>query len=40
VVTAAFIGLSKTLREIDSTVEIAMEKVRTKPAQGQPTDQR
>ncbi|MBT7723621.1 MAG: MFS transporter, partial [Gammaproteobacteria bacterium] len=32
VVTAAFIGLSKTLREIDSTVEIAMEKVRTKPA--------
>jgi MFS family permease len=40
VVTAAFIGLSKTLREIDSTVEIAMEKVRTKPAQGQPTAQR
>jgi MFS family permease len=39
VVTAAFIGLSKTLREIDSTVEIAMEKVRTKPAHGQPTDQ-
>ena len=33
-VTAAFIGLSKTLRSIDSTVEIAMEKARTKPAQG------
>lgn len=40
VVTAAFIGLSKTLREIDSTVESAMEKVRTKPAHGHPTDQR
>jgi len=33
-VTAAFIGRSKTLRSIDSTVEIAMEKARTKPAQG------
>jgi predicted MFS family arabinose efflux permease len=31
VVTAAFIGLSKTLRSIDSTVEIAMGKVRTNP---------
>lgn len=40
VVTAAFIGLSKTLREIDGTVESAMEKVRTKPAHGHPTDQR
>lgn len=40
VVTAAFIGLSKTLREIDSTVESAMEKVRTKPAHGHPIDQR
>ena len=32
VVTAAFIGLSKTLRDIDDTVEIAMEKVRTSSA--------
>jgi MFS family permease len=32
VVTAAFIGLSKTLRDIDGTVEIAMEKVRTSSA--------
>ncbi len=39
VVTAAFIGLSKTLRAIDSTVEIAMEKVRTKPLNvNQPTN--
>ena len=32
VVTAAFIGLSKTLRDIDGTVENAMEKVRTSSA--------
>ena len=31
IITAAFVGLSKTLRTIDGTVEIAMDKVRVKP---------
>jgi MFS transporter, DHA1 family, staphyloferrin A biosynthesis exporter len=31
IITAVFLGLSKTLRTIDSTVEVAMEKVRLKP---------
>ncbi len=31
VITAAFVGLSKTLRTMDSTVKIATEKIRVKP---------
>ena len=31
VITAAFVGLSRTLMNIDSTVQVAMEKVRQKP---------
>jgi len=32
IITAAFLGLSKTLRTIDSTVEDAMAKIKAKPA--------
>lgn len=32
IITAAFLGLSRTLRTIDNTVKVAMEKVRVKPA--------
>jgi predicted MFS family arabinose efflux permease len=34
VITAAFVGFSKTLRTIDGTVRVAMDKVRQKPISG------
>ena len=37
-ITAGFLGFSKTLRTIDGTVKIAMDKDRVKPASGPLTD--